>query len=157
MPLFDWFYVVFQLAKTRTDITAKQIERVPGISYPTALCMCNMIRKRLEETPEQMTGTVEADETYLGNSRRYFGRKRKRGRGADKHPVIGIMERGGKVVPKVVPSCKRDMVFPTITQHVAEGAEVLVRKLMHATERLATTATTESSICTNRKMTKWRC
>lgn len=86
--------------------------------------MCHLIRERLEEKHEQMTGTVECDETYLGNSRRYFGRKRKRGRGADKRPVFGIVERGGKVVAKVVPDCKRDTVLPIIKAHVAEGSEV---------------------------------
>jgi len=100
VKLFDWFYVVFQFAMTRTGVAAKQIERELGISYPTALRMCNLIRTRLEEVPEMMTTKVECDETYLGNSRRYFGRKRKRGRGADKRPVFGIIERGGAVVAK---------------------------------------------------------
>ena len=122
--LSDWFWVVFQFSKTRTGITAKQIERELGVSYKTALRMCNKVRACMEVTPEQMTNTVECDETYMGNSRRYFGRKRKRGRGADKRPVFGIVERGGKVVARVVPNCKRDTVLPIIKEHVAEGGEV---------------------------------
>lgn len=123
-PLPDWFYVIYTMASTRTGVTAKQLEREIGCSYPTALRMCNKVRTCLDESPEQMTGTVECDETYMGNSRRYFGRKRKRGRGADKRPVFGIVERGGKVVAKVVPNCKRDTVFPIVKAHVAEGTEV---------------------------------
>ncbi len=52
--------------------------------------MCNLIREALAELPpEKLKGTVEVDETYMGNSRRYFNRKRKPGRGAGKPPVFG--------------------------------------------------------------------
>lgn len=124
VPLFDWFYVIFQFAKTRTGIAAKQIERELGVSYPTALRMCNAIRERLDETPDKFDGVVEMDETYMGNSRRYMRGKRKRGRGTDKNPVFGIVERGGKVVAKVVDNCKRDTLMPIIKEAVEQGAEV---------------------------------
>lgn len=39
VPLPDWFYVIFQLSKTKTGIPAKQIQRELGVSYPTALRM----------------------------------------------------------------------------------------------------------------------
>lgn len=124
VPLPNWFWVIFQFAKTRTGITAKQIERELGVSYKTALRMCNAVRSALDEVPETMTGTVECDETYMGNSRRYFGRKRKRGRGADKRLCFGIVERGGAVVARVVPNCQRDTVMPIIKEHVEAGTEV---------------------------------
>lgn len=114
--------MIFQFAKTRTGIAAKQIEREIGVSYPTALRMCNAIRKRLDEVPDKLAGKVEVDETYMGNSRRYFGRKR--GHGADKRPVFRIVERGGKVVARVVPNCQRDTVMPIIKEHVEEGSEL---------------------------------
>ena len=96
-----------------------------GVSYPTALRMCNKIREALEEKPtEQLSGTVEIDETYMGNSRRYFGRKRKPGRGAGKPPVFGIVERGGKVYAVAVPNVKRETVFPIINEHVEKGTEI---------------------------------
>lgn len=125
VALPNWFYVVFQFAKTRTGITAKQIERELGVSYPTALRMCNLIREALAEQPsEKLKGEVEVDETYMGNSRRYYGRKRKPGRGAGKPPVFGMVERGGCVVAMAVPNVKRSTVFPIINEHVEKGAEI---------------------------------
>lgn len=125
VPLPDWFYVVFQFAATRTGITSKQIERELGVSYPTALRMCNLVREAMAEgTIEKLTGEVEVDETYMGNSRRYYGRKRKRGRGTDKPPVFGMVERGGRIVAMTVPNCKRKTVFPIIKEHVEEGTEI---------------------------------
>ena len=53
---------------------------------------------------ELLHGIVEADETYIGGKPRKGnrrdddkegGNKKKRGRGTDKMPVIGVMERGG--------------------------------------------------------------
>ena len=70
----NWFWVIFQFAKTRTGITSKQIERELGVSYKTALRMCNAVRSCLEEDHD-LSGQVELDETYMGNSRRYFGGK----------------------------------------------------------------------------------
>ncbi len=51
-------------------------------------------------------GIVEADETYVGGKPRKGNRRdddtpNKRGRGTKKTPVIGLMERGGRVVAKV--------------------------------------------------------
>ncbi len=123
VALPNWFWIIFQFAKTRTGITAKQIERELGITYKTALRMCNAVRSCLEED-HTLSGQCELDETYLGNSRRYFGRKRKRGRGADKRPCFGAVQRGGAVVAKVVPNTKRETLYPIIEEHVEKGSEV---------------------------------
>lgn len=58
--------------------------------------------------PEQeklLYGIVEADETYVGGrprkgNRRDDDKNHKRGRGTDKTPVVGVMQRGGRVVAK---------------------------------------------------------
>src|SRR5690606_3051020 len=65
VPLPDWFYCIWQMSKTRAGISAKQIERELGISYPTALRMCNLIRSQMGEDGA-LWGFVEADETYIG-------------------------------------------------------------------------------------------
>lgn len=49
VALPNWFWIIFQFAKTRTGISAKQIERELGITYKTALRMCNAVRSCLEE------------------------------------------------------------------------------------------------------------
>ncbi len=123
VPLPSWFWVVFQMSKTRTGITAKQLERELGLTYKTVLRMCNLVRSALDEERD-LSGQVEIDETYAGNSRRYMRGKRKRGRGTEKSPVFGMVERGGAVIAKVVPNCQRATVMPIIKAHVEEGSEV---------------------------------
>ena len=53
-----------------------------------------------------LQGIIEADETYIGDKPRKENKKEdrepaKRGRGTDKTAVIGVVERGGKVVTQV--------------------------------------------------------
>jgi len=47
-----------------------------------------------------LTGIVETDETYIGGKPRKGGpddKNHPRGRGTNKIPVVGLVERGGKV------------------------------------------------------------
>lgn len=63
-----------------------------------------------------LTGTVELDETLVG------GKKRggKRGWGADKPCVFGMVERGGKIVTEVVEDRTADTLLPIIVENTTE-------------------------------------
>ncbi len=57
------------------------------------------IRKAMTEYGDLLRGIVEMDETYIGGKpRKGDGKERKRGRGTDKIPVVGMVERDGKVI-----------------------------------------------------------
>ena len=49
-----------------------------------------------DSAPDQLTGDVEVDETYVGGKPRYKGVS-KRGRGTKKQAVLAIVERDGSV------------------------------------------------------------
>jgi len=58
------------MASTRCGISAKQLERELGVTYKTAWRMFNQIRKMLtDDYNQRLSGTVEADETYVGGRR----------------------------------------------------------------------------------------
>ena len=99
--LRSWFYAAFLLSVTRTGISAKQLERELGVTYKTAWRMFTQIRKLMGESVNPLSGKVEVDETYIGG-RTHGG---KRGRGApSKAIVMGMVERQGKAITKVVPN-----------------------------------------------------
>lgn len=127
VPLPDWFYVIWSFSNTRAGFSAKQVERELGVSYPTALRICNLIRSQLGESPT-LSGVVEADECYIGGRPRIRGIN-KRGRGTRKVPVIGAVERGGKVVVKAVDRVRRDNVIPFLTEHIEDGSTVYTDEL----------------------------
>ena len=64
------------------------------------------IRKAMGEGEQRelLKGLVEADETYVGGKPRKGGggAPPKRGRGTKKVPVVGMMERGGRVKAEVI-------------------------------------------------------
>ena len=72
-----------------------------------------------------MTGEVEIDETYVGGRRRG-----QRGRGAlGKTIVFGMLERGGRVKPQVVPNVRRYTLEPIIRENVQAGATIYTDEL----------------------------
>src|SRR6266567_3717531 len=68
-----WFYAMYVMASTRCGVSAKQLERELGVTYKTAWRMFNLIRNELmQQDDEQLSGEVEADETFVGGKPREF-------------------------------------------------------------------------------------
>jgi transposase-like protein len=121
-PLRSWFYAAFLLSSTKTGISAKQLERELGVTYKTAWRMFTHIRKLMAENANPLTGQVEVDETYIGGKS-----KGKRGRGASgKSVVLGMVERNGNAVAKVVPDVKARTLLPMIESRVARENKTIV-------------------------------
>ncbi len=68
-----WLQAVHMMSASKKGVSAKQIERMLGVSYKTAWFMCHRIREAMtpdHTSTDKMGGpdtTVEADETYWGN------------------------------------------------------------------------------------------
>ena len=112
-PLKLWFYATYVMAQTRCGISAKQLQRELGVTYKTAWRVCRQIRSLLDEPLEPFGSEVEVDETYIGGKKRGVI-----GRGVGKTPVVGVVERRGKIVAAKTPDVSRATVLPIIKQHV---------------------------------------
>lgn len=97
------------MLNAKKSASAYQIARDLGMRRATVWSMMHRIRAAMAADPDQdrlLHGIVEADETYVGGKPRK-GNKRdddtpnKRGRGTKKVPVIGAVERNGRVVARV--------------------------------------------------------
>jgi len=85
-----------------------------------------------------MSGTCEADETYIGAKARYMHKNRRTGvgdAGIKKTPVQGILERTkgdklSRVVLKVVPNTRRPELCGNVRQYVEAGSTVNTDALM---------------------------
>jgi transposase len=107
--LHMWFYASYLMTGTPCGISAKQLERELGVTSKTAWRMFTLIRNELmtrDDAP--LSGTVEADETYVGGKLRNSDRKglpEHRERSVEAHkranakktPVFGMVERGGRM------------------------------------------------------------
>ena len=118
-----WFWAIYLMSSTRCGISAKQLEREIGVSYPTAHRMFKKIRSLLADD-DILTGTVEADETYVGGKPRYRGTPGRPGKDSKKVPVFGMVERGGRVSAVVVPNVTAGTLLGHIEKRVLPAAMV---------------------------------
>ena len=132
--LYLWFYAMYLVTSTRCGISAKQLERELGVTYKTAWRMAKQIRSELmEQTDEPLGGTVELDETYIGEkaiNMHHEQRKRLGGRGtAGKQPVFGMVERHGRVIAVTVPNVSQVTLMPYIQEHVIPATTVYTEEM----------------------------
>lgn len=132
-----WFHAIFLMAQTRCGISAKQLERDLGVTYKTAWRMFTKIRNELmsqDDTP--LSGTVEADEMYVGGKPRQSDRAawatkpsssaRRQAAQAWSHehktPVFGMVERGGSAAAHVVPKQPQAAIMSHLEARVEPGS-----------------------------------
>jgi transposase len=111
-PLRVWFFVIRLMASTRVGVSAKQIQRETGVTYKTAWRMMKQIRQLMGEKII-LSGEVEADEAEFGGS---DANKPKHLRGKQKAMAMGIVEREGQVVARVVEDTRRSSLMPVVRE-----------------------------------------
>ena len=96
IPLSKWLLAIHLLASSKKGMSAHQLHRNLGVSYKGAWFMAHRLRYAMSDgNPlEQMVGTIEADETYVGGTRRAKTREERRAAYEAKTPVVALVERG---------------------------------------------------------------
>jgi transposase len=124
--LRDWFFVMFLFTTTRNGVAAKRVEREIGVTYKTAWRMCHEIRKYMAalDSDDPLGGPgeiVEIDETSIGGTRTAADGGRYAG---NKHVVLGMLEKGGELITRVVPNVKMHSLVPVVQEHVLPGTHI---------------------------------
>lgn len=70
VPLKTWFYAFAIITDAKKGVSALQLQRNLGISYPTAWNMYMTIRGLMVDEHGKLDGVVEMDETYIGGKPR---------------------------------------------------------------------------------------
>lgn len=114
LPLKVWVYALWKASSSKKGISALQLSREMEITHKSALFLLRRIRHGLGEVaPEKLTGTIEADEVYIGGRPRYQD-MRLLGTLKPKTPVVGVVQRGGdvrfRVMPRVTATNLRDFI-----------------------------------------------
>jgi transposase len=113
-PLTLWFYAIFLFVTTRHGVSGKELERQLGVTYKTAWRMGQQIRLLMGSVDEfvALKGHVELDETLVG------GRATRARLMANKTIVMGLKERGGRMVTEIIPDVTKATLRNVVLMNV---------------------------------------
>lgn len=112
IDLQKWFLAISIIINAKKGVSSCQLARDLDLNQKTAWYIGMRIRRAMATQGQLLSGIVEVDEAYLGGKPRKHNKRdhdapgSPRGRGTDRLPVVGAVERGGNVVAE--PSLRVD-------------------------------------------------
>lgn len=129
-PLDLWFFAMYLMVQTRSGVSAKQLERMLGVTYKTAWRMFKQIRMLMAESGGGMLeGIVEIDETYVGGKGKNRAFKWDGGE-KPKEVLMGFIQREGKAYIRHISNTGKYTLIEQIKTNVSPTARVLTDELM---------------------------
>ena len=123
--LHKWLYAIHLMCASKKGVSAKQLERVLGVSYKTAWFMSHRIREAMTSEGGLLGGggkPVEVDETYWGNN----GKQVPGARGGDhKMKVLSLVERNGEKRSFHVSNVNAKTLRPIMNKHIDSDSRLM--------------------------------
>ena len=163
-PLARWLACLYLLV---LNVSGAQIAQEIGVDGEEAHRMCTALRDTVlawqMARPVTLCGEVEVDEVYLVAGHKGYpgiveaegrdGRDRKlrgeRGRGTlekERPPVLGLVERGGGLVVRLLPDVRQVTLEPVVTALVVPGTPVYTDEFV-SYARLADLGYPHQTVC----------
>jgi transposase-like protein len=124
VPLHKWLLATHLMAASKKGMSAKQMERMLGVTYKTAWFLCHRIRAAMTPTDAGPMGGpdkfVEVDETFVGGSRSNQAVRPV----APKKSVVCLVERGGKARSFHVANINAKTLRPMIVTNVDRSSHL---------------------------------
>ncbi|MGA9020077.1 MAG: IS1595 family transposase [Candidatus Cybelea sp.] len=132
ISLTKWLPAIWLIASNRNGISSYEIARGLKVTQKTAWFMLHRIREMMADEPDdQLRGTIEVDESYIGGK---WANKPNRVRKAakdsltaaweSKTPVLGMVERKGRVRAFKVPNVTAKTLLPKLVNSIDQDATV---------------------------------
>jgi len=136
LGLDKWLAAIWLIANAKNGVSSWELHRAIGITQKSAWHMLHRIRLAMQTGTfeRQLTGTIEADETFIGGKAKFMHKSKReeriQGRGTvGKVVVQGVMERDGEVRVAVVADQKKGTLQAKVKEHVEPGASVFTDTL----------------------------
>ncbi len=126
VPMRLWLQAIYLLAASKKGISSHQLHRTLGVTLKTAWFMGHRIREAMREGElapfGSNGGTVEVDETFLGNE---VGVPKRRGY-AHKRKILSLVDReSGEARSMVIDSLNAKTIVPILEENIAHEARVM--------------------------------
>lgn len=129
IPLRKWFVAIYLITAHKKGISSHQLAKDIRVTQKTAWFINHRVREAYKPEAAKFTNPVEVDEVYIGglekNKHKDKRTKGTQGRNAKtKKPILGVIERGGKVYAVPVDDNKIKTIKPIISDRVEQGNKV---------------------------------
>ena len=137
IPLEKWLPAVWLMVNCKNGVSSYELHRALGVTQKSAWFMLHRIRFAIQSKSFVKLGgpdstPIEVDETFIGGKARNMHKSKRlrlsKGTGMQgghgKAVVMGMLQRGGKVVTAVIPERKRTIVEQIVKDNVIAGSEV---------------------------------
>lgn len=138
IPLNKWFMALYLCSAHKKGISSVQLAKDIGVTQKTSWFMLHRLRVGMRERGAKvLIGTVELDETYLSRKFRtpYKGlsvemqekieKEDKRSTTRHYGTVIGVKERGGKIIVVAAPNGSAKEVKAVVEKHVSPFVKLM--------------------------------
>lgn len=130
IPLSKWFVAIYLCTSHKKGVSSCQLAKDIDVTQKTAWFILHRIREMLKEkAPHMLNNVVEVDEAYIGGKEKnkHANKRTKNSQGRfskSKATVIGLVERGGKVVARHVEDAGKKSLLPVMVENITPGATV---------------------------------
>lgn len=115
-----WFAAIYLVTSHKKGISSHQLARDLGVTQKTAWFMLHRIRTIMKDKIQAiLDGIVEIDETFIG------GKSTQSEKFDNKTAVFGMLQRGGKVITKVVKNKSMSILSPIINDTISKGSLII--------------------------------
>jgi len=131
IDLRKWFFAQWLVTSEKKGLTSIRLAEHIGVSQRTAWFMLQRIRACYGiENNNELEGVVEADESFYGgkNKNRHKNKRAPKTHGrayVDKTPIVGMVQRGGKMTAVVVENTKIEELTRVVSQFVKPGSTLI--------------------------------
>ncbi len=131
IPIRKWLVAIYFLTESKKGISSVQLAEMVGITQKSAWHMMHRIRETMrQKSSVVLTGIVESDCTFIGGKMKNIHASKRallpNGAGfTHMTPVFGLIQRGGKVMTRIVQSESGECVVPIILECVTPKSYIV--------------------------------